>query len=58
MQVKNVKDGRPMRGMALTEEAKNRIWRIMRQNGIISESEHRSEARVRDPQVLELEAVH
>ena len=33
-QVKNVRDGRPMRGMVLSEETKNRVWRIMHENGI------------------------
>lgn len=28
-----------MRGMVLTEEAKNRIWRIMKVNGVSTRSE-------------------
>ena len=34
MQVKNVRDNRPMRGVILTEHAKSIIWRIMRDNNM------------------------
>ena len=34
VQVKNVRDNRPMRGVILTEHAKSIIWRIMRDNNM------------------------
>lgn len=54
-QMKNVRDQRPMRGMVLTEEAKSRIWRIIRKYGLPSEPENRQAPPARDPRVPELD---
>ena len=47
VQVKNVRDGRPMRGVILTDHAKSIIWRIMRDNNMDLEPQTKPKVRSR-----------
>ena len=47
-----------MRGMALTEEAKARIWRIMRENGVPLESQAKPSTTVLPDQPASVQVSH